>query len=172
MFDLVQPSIALNDEKLKASVEMWQSLCVRRTDTREYIINWTAGVARGAPGGKVKNIVINSHAFPAYLAFGQSFDLRHTYLFKNWKGLVENIWIPACFIALPVNGKTGNGHQFCSEIAVNANCNAIASTEEQWSAGKPLPFGKLDTMEGYVVCYGPNGKVISVFDLPSKYQGD
>jgi hypothetical protein len=99
MFSLIQPTIALNDERLDSHAQMWQTQLIKANDSPEFIINTVAQAARSAPNGKVVNITIRCHGAPGYLQLGQGFDKSHTHLFGAWKGLVENIWITACEVA-------------------------------------------------------------------------
>ncbi len=171
MFTLIQPTIALNDERLASHAQMWKNRLVKATDSSEEIINSTAQLARSAPKGKVTNITIRCHGNAGYLQLGEGFTRKNTYLFARWKGLVENIWITACEVASIK--ESGNGHLFCYEMANYANCNVIAPTEVQAMRHKVLPFGEVDVYEGYVLVYGPppKGGVIDGFRLPS-YRGD
>jgi hypothetical protein len=171
MITLEQPSMALNDVRDYAPGQMWNSWYIQPTDTREHIIEWVATVARGASGGKLKNIVFCCHGSPGYLQLGQGFDRRHVPLFTHWAGLVDKIWIRACqfaYIQNPGATPTGDGNLFCSAIAKNARCYVVASTELQYTKQTtPLPFGQLDSFEGLVLSYGPGGNVTWSHRYPS-----
>jgi hypothetical protein len=52
-----------------------------------------------------------------------------------------------------------NGHDFCSSLARNAHCYVVAATEYQWSKEGTLPYGCLDTYEGLLLCYNPQGSI-------------
>jgi hypothetical protein len=163
MIDIEQPSMALNDTRDYAPAQMWNSWYIKSTDIREHIVDWTATVARGASGGKLKNIVICCHGNAGYLQLGAGFDRSHADLFKPWAGLVDKIWIRACkfaFIQTPGAPTTGDGNLFCSALAKAAQCYVVASTELQYTVNQSaLPFGKLDGYEGLVLSYGPQGNV-------------
>ena len=96
---------------------------------------------------------------------------------KFWNGIVEQIWLRSCSTArirpeFDDPGGRGNGHSFCAKMADVADCVVIAPTEKQVTgiSQGTLPPGMLDTYEGQVVCYGPNGHVISFFRFPSTYE--
>jgi hypothetical protein len=60
---------------------------------------------------------------------------------------------------------------FCSEIAQAAQCYVVASTELQViGVNRVLPYGCLDTYEGLVLSYSPDGSVSWSHRYPSTYQ--
>lgn len=174
MITIEAPHMGLNDERAPATVQMWNTWNVSKTENRQHIIDWVANVARGAPGGKLKNVVFSCHGNAAYLQMGEGFDRSHTALFRTWAGLVEKIWFRGCLVALiatPGAANSGDGNLFCSEVARAAQCYVVASTELQVAApGRVLPYGKLDTFEGLVLSYGPAGNVTWSQRYPSTYQ--
>lgn len=176
MVDISAPHMGLNDERAPATVQMWNTWNIKQTENREHIIGWVAEVAKGAPGGKLKNVVFSCHGNSGYLQMGQGFDRSHANLFTAWAGLVEKIWFRACLVALirtPGSATTGDGNLFCSDIAKAAKCYVFASTELQAAnAGRVLPYGKLDTFEGLCLSYGPGGDVTWSHRYASTYQRD
>ena len=173
MFMLEQPSMALNDFRISWSrIVMWNTGTVIQSHTPDHVIDWVATVARGAPGGKLKNLVLNSHGLPAFIQIGQSgFGRGDTGMFSAWAGLVEKIWIVACLVArIPTpqyqaqlnstcpSLSTGDGNIFCSEISRNAHCHVVASTESQRNLGG-YALGQMPTFEGLLLSYSPNGAV-------------
>jgi hypothetical protein len=46
MFSLIQPTIALNDERLDSHAQMWQTQLIKANDSPEFIINTVAQTAR------------------------------------------------------------------------------------------------------------------------------
>lgn len=168
MITIEQPAMALDDVRDFSLAQMWNTWNIQPTDTREQIIHGTATVARGASGGKLKNIVVCCHGSPGYLQLGQGFDRSHASLFTHWAGLVDKIWIRACnfaFIQSPRAPNSGDGNLFCSAMAQAAQCYVVASTETQYTASSSLPYGKLDGYEGLVLSYGPQGDVYLVASL-------
>ncbi len=155
MFNIEQPAMAINDVRDFDLAQMWNTWDVQPHYKRTDIINWAAKVASGAPGGKLKSIVVCCHANPAYLQLGEGFEQRHVHLFKGWKNLVEIIYFRGCSLA------QGDGYAFCAAIAAYANCYVVASVKDQETfQNKRLPPGKLDIYEGMTITFGPNGKPV------------
>lgn len=176
MISLESPHMGLNDSRAPVMVQMWNTWNVGLTETPDHMTAWVAEVARGAPGGKLKHVVLSCHGNASYLQMGQGIDRSHTGLFARWAGKVEKIWFRAClvgFIRNPGAPVTGDGNLFCSEIAKSAQCYVVVSTELQTEAtGRVLPYGQLDTFEGLVLSYGPGGDVTWSQRYPSAYQRD
>src|SRR5260221_13977761 len=100
MITLEQPSMALNSPQISWSkILMWNTWEVAENSTREHIVEWVSVVARGAPGKKLKNVVINCHGLPGWVGIGQGFSSSHIGMFSAWSGLVQNIWFVACLVA-------------------------------------------------------------------------
>ena len=100
MITLEKPHMAINSADIGARYQMWNTWSfVAETETREKIIKWVATVAKGAPGGKLKNLVINSHGTPAHIGIGQGFGKGDVKLFSRWAGLVDKIWLSVCSVA-------------------------------------------------------------------------
>ncbi|QQS40464.1 MAG: hypothetical protein IPM63_13990 [Acidobacteriota bacterium] len=172
MFTLEQPSMALNSVEISWSkILMWNTWEVDRAQTREHIVEWVATVAGGAPGGKLKNVVINCHGLPGWVGIGQGFNATHLGLFRQWRGLVFKIWFVACRVAetptasvqAQLNSQysgfgTSDGHAFCSNLAQNANSHVYASTEVQRNRGG-YSLGQMPTFEGLCYSYSPNGRI-------------
>ena len=175
MITLESPHMGLNDARAPATVQMWNTWKVSAAESRQHIIGWVASVARGAPDGKLKNVVFSCHGNASYLQMGEGFDRRHTVLFQQWAGLVEKIWFRACLVAniqTPGGPAIGDGNLFCSEVAKAADCYVVASTELQVEySGRILPYGQLDTFEGLVLSYGPAGGVTWSHRYPSTHKG-
>ncbi len=172
MFTLEQPSMALNSTEISWSkILMWNTWEVDRAQSREHIVEWVATVANGAPGGKLKNVVINCHGLPGWVGIGQGFNLHHLGLFQQWAGKVGKIWFVACLVARIPDSQmlasltatypgfgAGDGNVFCSNLAQNARCYVYASTEEQRNRGG-YTIGQMPTFEGLCLSYSPNGQV-------------
>ncbi|MGH7783442.1 MAG: hypothetical protein ACREO5_06350 [Candidatus Binatia bacterium] len=164
MITLEGPHMGLNDRRSWSKVQMWNTCSVAETESREHIIEHVANIAGRAPGGKLKNLVFSCHGSAGYVQMGQAFDRSHASMFRAWTGLVEKIWFHCCSVAritTPNSPSFGDGNLFCSEVARAAGCYVVASTETQVGAtGRVLPYGRLDTFEGLVLVYGPNGGVM------------
>jgi hypothetical protein len=176
MIDIKAPHMGLNDARAPVRVRMWNTWEVTATDTKQHIIDWTAHVARSAPGGKLKEIVISCHGAPAYLQLGQGFGIGDVDLFRGWRGLVDKIWIRACLVGRIVGPETarqgdgalitalnmtGNGDTFLRGMAAAAQAYVVAGTETQISTSynrtDACPYGKLDSYEGLVLSYPSDG---------------
>lgn len=159
-FNIEQPAMALNATDCPGPPRMWNTWDVLEHYKRIDIINWTRTVAQGAPGGKLKSIVINCHGAPGYLYLGQGFGSQNTPLFKAWKGLVEMIYITSCKIA------AGHGRQFCAAIAANTEAYVVASTIIQEAPNNAAPAGQLDFYEGPTLTFDPKGKLVTKMTFP------
>lgn len=137
-------------------------------------------VAGSAPGGRLRNLVINCHGEPGMLALGQIItrnDLRH---FDILQGKIDTIYLLACLVGRIINAEwlQGNlppalshgnletmannmdGNIFCSELARRVHCTVVASNEYQATGNGPNPYGTIDEFEGLVLWYGPGGNVV------------
>lgn len=178
MISIQYPHMGLNDERAPVFVRMWNTWKVTQSDTPDHIVDWTASVARSAPGGKLKEIVISCHGAPGFLQLGTGIGLAQVGLFSRWQGLVDKVWIRACLVARITGPATasegdgafigalnlnGDGHRFCTQLAQTLRCYLVVGTElqssRQYSATNPVPFGMLDTYEGLVLSYHPDGTI-------------
>jgi len=173
MIKIDAPALALNDIQVPGHFHLSRNVKVHRDDSRENLVNCVAAIAAGAPGGRLKNLVLNCHGAPGYLIMGEEFWAPHTNLFERWAGLIDNIWITACQIAsrcpatayawpdwLKNIGQPGDGYLFCREIAIRARSNVIASVVNQEPPiNTGIPNGHIDAFEGMVLCFGPTGDI-------------
>ncbi len=177
MFRLERPSMAVNDPRVSSGsfirrFQMENSWDITAGESREHIIGWVAAVARGATGGKLKNLVLSCHGLPAYLQLGQGFDTSNIPMFAAWNGLVEKIWLPDCLVAqIPTPAQqsqyrttyptmaTGDGNMFCSGLAKTVGCYVVASTETQCESVVTVPVDQMTSFEGLILCYGPAGNI-------------
>ena len=170
--ELAQPSMALNDTRLDTRYQMWNTREVNPTDTLENIFDNVVSVAKAAPDGKLKNLVISCHALPGYMQLGEGIDRVSAIIFRMLsrpKPLVDHIWLLCCLIARidkPGDPVMGDGNLFCSEVAQHAQCTVIASTAVQKSVRKTHPYGLVDEYEGTVLLYGKSGAVIGSYTNP------
>jgi hypothetical protein len=189
MYQLQQPSMAVNDPRVASPdgkyvrrYQMQNSWDIGPSEMRLHIIGWVAVVARGMPGGKMRNLVLSCHGLPAYLQLGEGFDSSHLPLFDAWRGLIEKIWFPDCLVArIPdptmqaeLNKtypalRTGDGNVFCSDLAKRVQCYVVAPTEIQTEAVVTVPFGMMTSFEGLVLSYGPQGDVTWSHRNPSTW---
>jgi hypothetical protein len=182
--------MALNDPRVAGSgsvrrYQMWNTWNILENESREHIISWVAHVARGATGGKLKNLVLSCHGLPGYLQLGKGFNSTHLALFFEWRGLVEKIWLPNCLVAripdatmrtqmdrdYPGWGMS-DGNVFCSALAHQVHCYVVAATESQLDRPVTVPMDMMTSFEGLVLSYGPNGNVTWFSRNPSTYVPD
>ncbi len=178
MITLDGPHMGLNDSRSTNKVQMWNTWNVTQTESVDHMIGWVAQVARGAPGGKLKNVVFRCHGAPAYLQCGAGIRRADTAKFSAWRGLIDKIWFSACQVGYITPGTgsapgpaSGDGNMFCCEISKAARCHVVAGTELQViGVNRVLPYGCLDTYEGLVLSYSPpDGNVTWSHRYPSTY---
>jgi hypothetical protein len=180
MVPIAEPALALNDSRVGGRIRMSRNIQVRPDDMRNNILGCVTTVADGMPKGRLKSLVLNCHGAPGLLIMGEGFWGPHTGLFERWRGRVDNIWLTACEIASREqmkpgdhlakgfgNGVPGDGYDFCREMAKSANCNVIASEDDQGVPHRRIPNGYIDAWEGTVMCFRPDGSFAWVchFDL-------
>ena len=172
MITLEEPHMAINSADITSRYQMWNTWSsVTSAQKREKIIRWVATVAKGAPGGKLKHLVINAHGSPAHFSIGEGFGKGDVKLFSGWIGLVDKIWLVACNVGEITS--TADGNMFLFNIATNARCHVVASTESQYArAGRVYPYGQVDTFEGLVLSYSPAIGVTWSQRYPSDHQGE
>jgi hypothetical protein len=173
MIKIDGPALALNDVQVGGHFHLTRNIKVHRDDSRENLVGCVAAIAAGTPGGRLKNLVLNSHGVAGYLIMGEGFWAPHTKLFERWAGLIDNIWITACAIAsrcaateyewpewLKKIGEPGDGYAFCREIAIRAHANVVASAANQETPNhNRIPEGYIDAFEGMVLCFRPTGDI-------------
>lgn len=190
MYRLERPSMALNDPRVAGGgsvrrYQMWNTWDIQQNESRQHIINWVAQVARGAPGGKLKNLVLSCHGLPGYLQLGEGFNVTHLALFAGWHGLVEKIWLPNCLVARIPDAAmqaqmnrdypgwgVSDGNVFCSSLAKQVQCYVVAATETQLERPVTVPMDMMTSFEGLVLSYGPGGNVTWSSRNPSTFVPD
>jgi hypothetical protein len=120
----------------------------------EHLMAWTAAVAHGAPGGKLKALVINCHGWYGANDYTSVLDsaggiprvtggiglnigaggigsINAGGLFKTLEGLVPEIHIYGCGAAKSYIASTGELVQFCQIIADAGKAVVVAADETQ-----------------------------------------
>lgn len=191
MFRLERPSMAVNDPRVSAGAppnvftrrfQMWNTWNIQSNESRRHIIEWVATVARRAPGGKLKHLVLSCHGLPGYIQLGQGFNQDHLALFDDWSGLIDKIWLPNCLVARIPDAAmqtqldadypgwgASDGNNFCSQLAQRVQCYVVAATERQCETMTDVPPGMMTSFEGLVLCYGPEGNVTWSHRNPSMW---
>ncbi len=181
MFRLERPSMAINDSSTSDDdgrcrrFRLETTWDVSRRHSRAVIIARVTAVARGATGGKLKNLVLSCHATPGFLRLGEGFGVEDLPLFAAWQGLVEKIWLPDCRVAaVPTAAERArgarDGNQFCSGLARQVRCYVVAPTELQVDLPVTAAVDMITSFEGLVLSYGPTGAVTWQHRYPSTYQ--
>jgi hypothetical protein len=157
MIKLDDPSMVWNAEGVPGpDYHMWNTWRVAANEGPSHVLGWTAVVAAGAPGGKLRALVSNSHGRPAWLGVGTGIGWREVPLFSKLSGLVDEIYIVACEV-VSFTGP-GDGNLFCGAIAKASGAVVYASNHTQTTGAWPrLPYGKIDGFEGKVWRWLPNG---------------
>ena len=176
MVTLEQPSMAVNDPRLDAVVQMSINKTVGLEDSASQVLGYVVNAINALPGKKLKNLILNCHGDPGqlYMGIGITRDLadRFSVLAPNGKPLVERIYLRACKVArIDGPGSPTDGNLFCSDIAKFAKCVVVASTATQTtghvnSMYGAMPANTLDIFEGTTLTYGPKGNVLSAATNP------
>jgi len=181
MITIEQPAMVLNavtPPPQIARYQMWNSWDVQPAANSGRIIENCRTVARSAPGGKLKNLIIQCHGAPGQISIGQGFDRSNVGLFSGLQGCVELIWIVACQPArISVTCSPGtfcpaDGNLFISEMARAAQCEIIAPTETQTNRSITYAFGMIPSYEGLIVKYNRLGRIYWSQRYPSTHQGE
>jgi hypothetical protein len=171
MFAIEQPSMALNDTNLDVVVRMEITKTIQPTEGISQILSHVVNAAKGVPGGKLKNLILNCHGDPGELHMGSGITRqltdRFAMLAPDGKPLVETIYLRSCKVARidGGGGSSSDGNLFCSAIAKSAKCVVVASTATQTTGYRnsyagALPQNMLDIYEGTTLHYGPEGNVL------------
>lgn len=157
MIKLADPSMVWNAEGVPGpDYHMWNTWRVPASDDPSHVIGWTASVAAGAPGGKLRALVSNSHGSPAWIGVGTGISWPELPLFSRLSGLIDEIYIVACEV-VSFTG-SGDGNLFCGAIAKATGAVVYASNHTQTTGLWPrLPYGMIDGFEGHVWKWLPSG---------------
>ena len=166
MIFLESPHVALNDSRSNMTLSMNSSIAVQPGDTPTQFLNKVVVEANKQP---ISNLVFNCHGSPGSLQMGTGVTVADVDTFRRLRGKVAKIWFYACS---PASG--GAGNDFCARIASTVHCYLLASTETQVETiaqvTQGLPTGTLDTYEGLLLCFSPDGTVGWSRRYPSTYQ--
>jgi hypothetical protein len=140
-----------------------------------HLVEWSGTVARGAPGRRLKAIVINCHGYfdrdfrgsldsaggiPTLrggfgLNLGEGIKEENAYLFGKLSGLVEEVHIYACGAGdTPVGEGENMSTHMCQKIADFSRATVVASIDLQPDVESPGP-NKAPAMVGKVVRFLP-----------------
>jgi hypothetical protein len=140
-----------------------------------HLVEWTGTVAKGAPGGRLKALVINCHGYYGSdftstldsaggiprtsggfgLNIGEGVNSDNAHLFGKLRGLVDEIHIYACGAAgSPVKRGENMSSSMCQIIADSSRATVVASLEYQDDVVGPGP-NMAPPMDGQVVRFTP-----------------
>lgn len=167
MIILPPPHAVLNDARSPIRYRMQFTYTFEKHHTpQQTFIDRIVDAASQCPGGVLQNVVINCHGLEGYLDLGIGFVAEDAPMFEAWRGKVRKIWIAACLV-----GRRAPGARTAlpSAMARAAQCYVIAGTERQYDLRRVMPYGQLDTYEGLVFCFGPDGRITWSRRYPSSY---
>jgi hypothetical protein len=180
MITLNPPHLVLNDSRSNMTLTMTYNIAVRPDDSAGYLINRVRSFGLSSP---LENVVFNCHGGPGSLQMGWGFSINQAHLFRRWRNKVKKIWFYACRVARDSNspcppnfcapGTAVSGSAFCAAVARNAKCYVLAGTELQVESIEEvthgLPPGSLDTFEGMLLSFDPDGNINWFRRYPSTY---
>ena len=172
-----QPSLALNSHDVPPpNIRMWNTGIVPATKTPQEIMNWINMVASSAPNRRLEAVVLNCHGFShdGQLGYGLSIGTGINYMnancFEQIRGKTPLIYITACgasrISTTSRPGGYGDGHYLISSIARYARAVVVAGTESQIPA-LSIPVNHIDSFEGLVTIYNPDGHLTNTIRHPS-----
>jgi len=175
MITITSPSMCLNDSRAAVNYTMDVTRTIRATDTQRIIVNRVVAAAGRATNGRIDNLVLTAHGWPGWFQIGTGLDKNSMAPWADVKDKVFKIWFRGCLIgriadqdtsshgdhaALQSLGATsGNGHEFIRDFARLTGCYVVAPTELQGSNRQTYPRGQMDTYEGLVLSYDPQGTI-------------
>jgi len=166
-----KPSMALNTWNMTGlgfpQYKMYNTWYLDENETVEHIAGWVAKVASGAPGGRLKCVVLNSHGSQgrASLSKRASLDSSTAKSFAPLKGLVSHFIITACdVIGIPPGQTDGfwndSGVKLVYALAQATGARVYASNEDQSEDITYVLFGgqgDIDDFEGSILMMPPSG---------------
>jgi hypothetical protein len=170
MIEMKSPSFAFNSVDVPGpSYRMWRWTEGHEGMTTAMLVDkilWANSEALSQFGGRLQNIVINSHGREK----GGEIDIGGQKYVGIYSGTVNEflrlkgknlgtIWLVACQAA-----KNAAGSNLCQMIAVNSGCLVIASDEDQevgawgtWRLWTSARINHIDEFEGSVYAFYPSG---------------
>ncbi|WP_295434362.1 hypothetical protein [uncultured Thiodictyon sp.] len=179
MIKIPFPNMALNDVALDAAAapRMFNTRIVQKGDEPFWLLTNVKLIAGGAPGGKIRGLVIHCHgvvssaggAFSGLsLGTGISIDdLKH---FTIIRGVVERIYIDACQAAAG-----SSGQRFCKKMAKAAEAVVYAADTDQKTSVADYQFlfkgGVIDGFEGQIWRFDKEGNARRTAPTPADNSG-
>lgn len=161
--------------------QFWQTWAVSQGNTPAKIAGWVAITAVGAPGGKYKSLILNGHGYYGKgrytpvasnssggfgLGIGTGIMQKDLHHFSIWKGLIDEIHIPACGIGRMSNlGGPGDGQRYCWMLAQQSGAIVYAPIISQFVEVATLPYSTIDDYEGTVIAFYPDDRAPAVWRI-------
>jgi hypothetical protein len=168
---LPTPSMALNAWNMTGwgypRYKLWNSWMMAESETLDHIVGWVGEVAKAAPGGKLRCLVVNSHGScgRARLSKPVALDKSNADEFAPLKGKIDHILISACSVIGVKPGEDGfwndPGVEMSRALARATGARVYASNETQSMDVTYVLLGghgDIDGFEGYVLCMPPSGQ--------------
>ena len=175
MITITSPSMCLNDHRAAVNYTMDVTRTIRPTDTQRTIVNRVVAAAGQATNGRIDNLVLTAHGWPGWFQMGTGLDKNSMAPWADVKNKVFKIWFRGCLVARIASQDTsshgdhaalrslgatsGNGHEFIRDFAKLTGCYVVAPTEIQGSNRQTYPRGQMDSYEGLVLSYDPQGTI-------------
>jgi hypothetical protein len=188
MFRVASPSMAINDDRAPVSYQMDSTISVTSRTSIDQIVESITGFVDQSNFQRLDNLILCAHGSPGRYQLGRGLDIISMAPFERIRGKVVRIWFRGCLIARIFDENTehqgdaealrhfginsGNGHVFLSQFARLTGCFLIASTEMQGSSSSAYPSGVMDSYEGLVLRYNPQGNIVWRRRYPSLYGFD
>lgn len=188
MIAISSPSAVVNDIRCPVRLTMDRTISVGAANTILQIARDIAGLATTVQRGRIDNLILNSHGGPGYCQLGTGLTVNTMAAFAGIRGKVVRIWFHGCLVARTIDSNTprqadgavlqasnytsGDGHRFISRLAILTGCYIIAPTQIQVSHLRSYPNGLMDSYEGLVLEYNPQGVISRRFQNRVLYDYD
>jgi hypothetical protein len=184
MITIESPSMAINDSRAAVNYQMDQTITVQPITTMSQLVQSVVNQANSI-NSQIKNLILTAHGNPGFFQIGTGLNSNTMNPFRRLRGKVFKIWFRGCLIGRIIDSQTpgqgdgpalqqmgvtsGNGHAFLSAFARLTGCYVVAPTEIQCSRLTLYPNGVMDSYEGLVLSYDPQGKISWQNRYPSLY---
>ncbi|MHA7774952.1 hypothetical protein [Roseibium sp. M-1] len=175
MITITSPSMCLNDSRAAVNYTMDVTRTVQTSDTQQQMVDRVVAAAGNATGGRIDNLILTAHGFPGSFQIGTGLNKNTMAPWASVRGKVFKIWFRGCLVAriagphtsshgdhaalVAVGATSGNGHEFIRDFARLTGCYVVAPTEIQASNRQSYPSGQMDSYEGLVLSYDPQGTI-------------
>ncbi len=99
MITINSPSMCLNDARAAVNYTMDVTQTVSSSDTQRNIVDRVVAAAGRARGGRIDNLILTAHGFPAFFQLGSGLSSGSMAPWADVKGKVFKIWFRGCLVA-------------------------------------------------------------------------